>query len=485
MWRLTKRLLIGLLVIVLVLAAIVVFNTVRYKPVDTPEPIATATPTDPSKAAQKLSEAVKMRTVSYREDEAVFREFLAWLSEAFPTFHGATSRDLIADFTPLYKWEGSDPTLKPVLLAAHYDVVDADSSSLDRWTHPPFDGVIDDEFVWGRGSLDNKGPIIAMLEASEALIAQGFQPKRTIYFSFGHDEETGGEFGAAAVTRHLREQGVQLDWSLDEGSFVLDGIVQGIDRPIASINIAQKGMLTLTLNAQAAGGHSSMPPRDTAVTALAEAITRLKEHPMPGGLTGVSETFFDTLARHFPFVQRALFANRWLFGPVIEYALSSKATTNAVLRTTMAPTMLSGSHAPNVLPTQATAKVNFRLHPRDKIEDVVAHVREAIGDDKIEVLLPTDYMAEASGISSATSAGYKAIESSVGKSFGDVIYVAGLTLGGTDSRHYGVVTVDTYRFNPFMIDRSDLARLHGVNERLSLINLGRAIAFYRSLIELQ
>ena len=485
MWRMFKRVFYGLIGLLVVVSVIVIVNTFRYQPIPSTALVTPMAVSDPGAAAQKLSAAVKMQTVQHTHNEPVFREFLAWLPQAFPSLHRTIPRQLVGELTPLYRWAGSDPSLEPVLLAAHYDVVAAESTTLDRWTHPPFSGLIQDGFVWGRGSLDNKGAIVAMFEAVQLLIDSGFQPRRTVYFSIGHDEETGGESGAAAVTRHLQQAGIFFAWSLDEGSFILDGIVRGISQPIASINIAQKGMLTLTLTAKASGGHSSMPPRDTAVSTLAKAITRLQDNPFPGGLDGVSEDFFDTLGRHFPLVQRALFANRWLFGPVIEYALSAKPTTNAVLRTTMAPTMLSAAPAPNVLPAEASAKVNFRLHPRDTIAGVVDYVTKTIADDRVSVHLPTDYMAEASGISSRESDGYRAIESSIGAAFGPVIYVAGITVGGTDSRHYAKVAENTYRLNPFVIDSSDLSRLHGIDERLSLDNLGRAISFYRALLERQ
>ncbi len=197
MWRLAKKLLTGLIGVLIVLAVVIIYNTLQYKPV---APIAFVTAPamdDPAGAAQKLSEAVRMRTVRFSEDELAFRKFLDWLPGAFPDFHRVASREMVAGFTPLYRWEGSDPALKPVLLAAHYDVVDADEASLDRWTHPPFSGDVVDGFVWGRGSLDNKGAVVAIFEAAELLSSRGFQPRRTIYFSIGHDEEIGGEYGAA------------------------------------------------------------------------------------------------------------------------------------------------------------------------------------------------------------------------------------------------------------------------------------------------
>ena len=400
-----KRILGAVALLLVILAGVLVFNTMRY----TPDAQAEAEPydlgADTNATAQLLSDAVRFQTVSTHPNNPEFAQFLEFIEQSYPGVHGATERVVLTANTPLYKWQGSNPDLQPVLLAAHYDVVPVNMATIDKWEQRPFDGTIADGFVWGRGTLDDKGAMIAMLSAVEKLIADGFAPKRTIYFSFGGDEEVGGE-GAKAVAKHLTDQGIRLAWALDEGSFVLDGIVPGLDVPVASINLAEKGYVTVQLVAPGAGGHSSLPPRETAVGRLAEAIVKLQNSPVPGGLTGVSEEFFDALGRHFSFGQRAVFANRWLLNPVLEGILSDSPSTDAMLRSTTAPTMLSGSPKENVLATEATATINFRIHPRDTVDSIIEHIRTTIEDDGIEILVNREFSSPASPVSSTDTEGY-------------------------------------------------------------------------------
>ncbi|MFB0906164.1 MAG: M20/M25/M40 family metallo-hydrolase [Pseudomonadales bacterium] len=287
--------------------------------------------------------------------------------------------------TMLYKWQGSYDRLKPILVTGHYDVVPVIPGTEKRWEHPPYAGNIVDGVVWGRGALDDKSGVVGILEATKFLINKGFKPTRTIYLSFGHDEEIGGRQGAGAVTAHLKARGVQLAWSLDEGSFLFKGMFPGVDNLIAAINVAEKGSVTLDIVANAAGGHSSMPPKNNAVSVLAKAINKLEENPVPGGLQGLSATMFDGISRYFDFPMRMLFANRWLFDEVIDDQLSNITFANAMLRTTTAPTMLSGSIKTNVLPIEAIATVNFRVHPRDTPESVQAYVERIVADEQITV----------------------------------------------------------------------------------------------------
>ncbi|MFK7967409.1 MAG: M20 family peptidase [Burkholderiaceae bacterium] len=482
-----KRVLSVALLAVAAVVVVLIVNTVRFSPPPQVAGTNQLAPAPVEAVANKLAQAIQFETVSSRgrgtvQEQQPFRDFLAWLPTAFPAVHSTMNREIVGGLTPLYRWEGKDAALPPILLTAHYDVVPTEAQTLDQWEHPPFYGVQADGFIWGRGTLDNKGAVIALLETAERLIADGFQPARTVYMSFGHDEEIGGDEGAAAATEHLKANDIFAEWVLDEGSFVLDGVVSALDRPLATINVAEKGMLTLTLIANAPGGHSSMPPRETAVGTLAAAVSRLQQQPVPGGLSGLSETMFDGMARHFGVLNRMLFANRWLFGPIIESQLAAAATTDAVLRTTTAPTMLSGSNAENVLPTQASATVNFRLHPRDRVEDIVDHVRRAIDDERIAIEVSPTHAREASKVADHTAAGFRAIEKAALQSFGNIVVVPGLTIAGTDSRHYAEVARDAYRFNPFRVEKVDLPRLHGINERISVDNLQRAISFYTALL---
>jgi carboxypeptidase PM20D1 len=481
---LIKRFAIGAGVVLLVLMAIIVVNTLRYSAgeIAMAEPFELGADTD--RAAQILSDAVQFRTVSIDMNQPEFPAFRAFLVDRFPNVHATMDHEVLDAQTPLFKWTGSDATQQPVLLAAHYDVVPVALDSIDEWVHPPYDGTLADGYIWGRGTLDNKGALIAMMSAAEHLIAEGFTPRRTVYFSFGGDEEVGGT-GAQSIARHLTDQNVRLAWALDEGSFVLDGIVPGLDTPVASINLSEKGYMTLKLIARGTGGHSSMPPKITAVGRLARAVHRLEESPMPGGLTGVSAEFFDGLGPHFSVLQRALFANRWLFDPLLERVLSDAPSTNAMLRTTTAPTMLSGSAKDNVLATEASATINFRIHPRDTVDSVIAHVRQVIDDSAIEIVVDSATAIEASPVADARAQGYLDIEAAIRSTFGSLVSVPGLTIAATDARHYAKASDATYRINPFKIGNDDLVRFHGINERLSLDNLSRGIDFYGALLRKQ
>ncbi|MEX0340940.1 MAG: M20 family peptidase [Arenibacterium sp.] len=466
------------------LATVLLINTLRYKPPPIPDTKAADISVDVEAAAALLSRAITFKTMSTQPDNGDFDGFLSFLVDVYPQVHQVMTRQMLDQKTPLYTWQGSDAAARPILLAAHYDVVPIAFDSLNDWVHPPFSGTIDQDFVWGRGTLDNKGALIAMLSVVEQMIAEGFQPERTIYFSFGGDEEVGGD-GAASVAAYLTEQGVRLDWALDEGSFVLQDIVPGLDVPVASINLSEKGYVTLSLTAKGAGGHSSMPPRETAVGQLAKAVARVQDNPMPGGLDGVSESFFDALGRHFSFGQRLVFANRWLFEPLLEGILSAAPSTDAMLRTTTAPTMLSGSPKENVLATQARAAINFRIHPRDTVDGIIEHVRRVVDDPGIEIDIIGGLQSEASPVAGNDTDGYRDIEAAIRGAFGPIASVPGLTIAATDARHYAKAADHAYRINPFRITEDDLNRFHGLNERLSLENLERGMIFYRLLLERQ
>jgi carboxypeptidase PM20D1 len=322
-----------------------------------------------------------------------------------------------------------------------------------------------------------------MLEAVTLLLQQGFVPQRTVYFSFSHDEERGGIKGAKGVTEHLQHQNIQLAWSLDEGSFIVKGLLPGTDVPVASINVAEKGSVTLDLIAHGVGGHSSMPAAETSVDILAQALVRLREHPVPGGLEGLSGEMLDAIAREGSFLYRMLFANKWLFGSLIEAQMAKNGGMNAMIRTTTAPTILAAGIKTNVIPPTAKASVNFRLHPRDTVESVTLHVKNAIADDRVDVVPQSAHRRVASQVSSSKSAAYQLISSVTRKIYGDVIVVPGLTVGGTDSKHYSKVADNSYRYQMMVVGKEDIAGFHGTNERVSIENLLKGTAAYYQLLK--
>jgi carboxypeptidase PM20D1 len=274
---------------------------------------------------------------------------------------------------------------------------------------------------------------------------------------------------------------VKPEFVLDEGGSIVEGIVSGIDAPVAMVGVAEKGYMTIELTAKAEGGHSSMPPDHTAIGILSYAIGRLEAHQFPARFKGLTEQMLITLAPAAKMPMRAVFANTWLFGPVISSALMGSPRTAATIRTTTAVTMIDGGVKENVLPSEAHAIVNFRILPGDTVDSVLEHVRRTIADDRISVRVLTG--REPTAAASTDTAGFHAIERSIFEAFPDVAAVAPiLTLGGTDSRYYDQLTPNIYRFTPTVMRPDDLGRFHGIDERISVDGYARAVGFYLQLV---
>ena len=485
-WSLKKKVgvaaaVVGVLVIVIITRSMM-FTSMQV----TPDPIK-----DPIKvrdgAVETLSEAVRIKTISSQDKSAVdwktFDDFHALLARTYPKVHSTLKVEKVSEYSVLYTWQGKDASLAPVMLMAHIDVVPTDEVSRKEWTHPPFSGVVADGFVWGRGTLDDKQAILGQLEAAEALLNKGFQPERTIYFAYGHDEEVGGNDGAVKIAALLKERGVKLEAVVDEGLAIVDGIVPGVEVPVALIGIAEKGFLTLFLEVNSTGGHSSMPPKQTAVGVLARAVARLEDNQVPTSISGPVALMFEHLGPEMNPVFRTLFANLWLFGPVVMAQLEAKNSTNATLRTTTAVTMISGSPQDNVLPKQARAAVNFRIHPRDSIESVIAHVEKHKHDDRVKIVREGDgFASEPSPVSSTDAHGYKAISASVRQVWPDFVVGPSLMIGATDSRHMVSISENVYRFSALILKNEDTARIHGINERVGIEDYKKSIVYYGQLI---
>ena len=431
----------------------------------------------------RLAESVTFRTVSPETaadfDPAPFLAFRDFLERSFPQVHGALEREIVSGYSLLYTWRGSDSSLPPVLLAAHYDVVPVVPGSLGRWSHPPFAGVIADGYVWGRGTLDDKVGVMGMLEALESLVASGFAPRRTVYLAFGHDEEVGGDQGARAIVDLLEARGVRLWFSLDEGMVIADGMA-GLSEPVAMIGVAEKGFLTLELTASAPGGHSSMPPGVSAIGRLAEAVQRVEDAPLPAHLRGVAGDMLDSIAPMLPAGQRFAIGQRWLIGPFLVNSLAADPATNAMIRTTTAVTMIHGGVKANVLPSTATATVNFRVHPGDTADAIVAHVREAIDDPEIEVTVVSS--SEASDVASTSSDAYEVLRATLDQRYPGIPVAPALVVGGTDSKHYMRIADDAYRFSPVRVGVDDTSRIHGIDERIGIDVYAEVAPFYEALL---
>jgi len=437
------------------------------------------------RATRFTSRQVTFKNISYQDssafDGAEFSRFQDYLRRSFPKLHARLKREVTNGYSLLYEWRGTDTTLQPILLLAHQDVVPVEAGTEGGWTEPPFAGRIADGYVWRRGAMDDKGNLLAVLEAVERLVADGTTPRRTIYLAFGHDEEVGGRHGAARTAALLASRGVRLDYVLDEGGAITNGLVPGISGPVALVGIAEKGYLSLELTVQAEGGHSSMPPPETATGILSAAVARLEAHQMPRHIRGATAAMLDYIGPEMGFSRRLALSNRWLLGGLIERQFGATPSGNAMLRTTTAPTILAAGVKDNVLPSSARAVVNFRILPGDSIAGVLAHARAAIDDPRVAIRVMSESANEPSPVS-PLAVEFLSLEATFRQVAPGVIVTPWLVVGGTDARHYDTLTPNVFRTGAMGLGPTDLGRIHGTNERVAITDYARDIAFYDQLI---
>ena len=450
---------------------------------------------DLKKFQQTLSEAITFRTVSYGDERdanlTAKIEFGQFLEAAFPAVHKSplVNRAIIGGASLLYEIRGENPDLKPYLLISHLDVVPAENE--DEWDQDPFAGAIEGDFLFGRGTLDIKSSVIGILTALEMRITQDRNPERSIFLFFGHDEETGGHKGAHEAASYLQDRGVELEFILDEGAAVLRNFYPGVDKDVCIVGVAEKGFLTVQVEASGSAGHSSMPSEDTSIGNLAKALTALQENPLPYHFSSgdLNRETFEWLAPYFPFGTRLALTNIWLLKPAVLSVVTSSPETRALARTTTAFTVVSGGIKDNVLPKFSKALVNHRLHPNDDAESVLKwdrNVAERVQGVKVRV--KPGWKNEPSPVSphGQKDATYHVIKSSIHSVMPDALVVPYLTPGGTDSKHFVELTDRIYRFVPYILDkdRNDAKRIHGINERIAIGDLPNFVKFYWAVIEL-
>ena len=479
-----KRIFVAIMFTVAALASMVAYRTIRFVPRQVTVPAGQKLDALPG-AVDRLAAAIRIPTVtpadSTLRDTSAFRTLREHLASSFPKSHSAMSREIVGRDALLFTWPGTDASLQPVVLMGHMDVVPVEAGTETKWTHAPFSGDLADGFVWGRGTLDDKATVLGLLEATETLLTSGFRPRRTIIMAFGGDEEGGGVQGAALIAKLLQSRGVKPLFVLDEGGMIVSNAMPGVSSPVAVVGIAEKGYVTLNLTAHAAGGHSSVPPRHTAAGRVARAVAKLEDNPIHGEIRGATANLFDAVGREMPFGMRALFANRWLFDPLIKQQLESGTRTNATIRTTTAVTMLEGSPKDNVLPSRAKAGVNFRILPGDSVSGIIAHTRRVIADEGIEVTVQ-GIAVEPSRVSSTSDSAWSIVDRSIRQSYPDAVVAPYLVLGATDSRYFRDITANVYRFAAMRADTSDVSRIHGTNERVSVTSYLEGIRFLTQLI---
>ncbi|MDR2380925.1 MAG: M20/M25/M40 family metallo-hydrolase [Bifidobacteriaceae bacterium] len=507
--------LLALIAAVVVVAGVVLARAVAFRPPGAPAQDTPDFDPGPARAEEleRLGAALRIPTVSHADYEATdfapFAAFKEFLAASFPLFHERCELEVVNGYALIYRWPGVGETrgtgregdgedaggddgighrggaLDPVALMAHYDVVPVEEGAGEEWRQPPFSGAVVDGVVWGRGALDVKSQLMAHLEAAESLMRAGFAPRRDVYFCYGHDEETGGQQGAAKVVEHFAGRGVRFAGVLDEGGMVIRGALAGVGAPLGLIGMAEKGLSNYRFKVEGAGGHSSTPLKNTSLGLAAQLITLIERRPMPLRLIAPVEAMLRNVAGEMGFGTRLVMANLWLFRPLLVRKLAADPTTNAMVRTTFAVTMASASDAANVLPQTSRFVVNVRILPGDTTEDVRRHFAGLIARTGFPAVAEPLLETEPSPASRPGSDFYRSIEQLIHEFYPSALVTPYVMVGGTDARRFHALSENVLRFTPFHLTGEDLGRLHNANESLSWANYGRMIAFYESLLRQQ
>lgn len=471
----------GVLLAVVAVVAVVLWRTWVTPPLAVGESQAGYRPLklDEEQAVARFAGAVKLHTVSTGEAPPSSEDLAAlhaYLAEQFPRVHHELQVEEVGHGGLLFTWKGRDASVPPIILMAHQDTVPVDPDTRARWTRDPWSGDVADGVIWGRGALDDKASLVSILEAAEQLLGEGFEPKRTIYFAFGSDEERGGEGGAVAIVNLLKQRGVHAQLVLDEGGAYTNGLMPGVAGDLAMVGIAEKGYVSVKLSVQAAGGHSSQPPPQSAIGILSQALTRLEAQQMPARLAPTATAMFDAIAPLLPWPARMAVRNRWLLAPVLVGQLEKTPSGNAMVRTTTAETTFNAGVKDNVLPTVAKATVNFRILPGDTVADVLAHVRRVVADPRVKIE-PGSEQNEASPTSPIDGEGLKLVRQTIQQVSPGVPVVPYLVTAATDASHYVPVSTEQLRFVPYHLTPTTIERFHGIDEGIPVSDYLNCVQF--------
>jgi carboxypeptidase PM20D1 len=476
------RLLIWLIVMLLI---IIIIKTLLFRSLQV-QTEKVAFSLSGNESVDHLSGAVRFATVSYSinspVDTAAFSGYIDFITKTYPLISTKLTREIFNNFSILYTWKGKNPALKPVILMAHYDVVPPGDTA--SWEKGPFSGADDGKFIWGRGTLDDKAAMISILEAVEKMLSEGYEPERTFFLSFGHDEEIGGLRGAMTIAKALKTRGVEAEYVLDEGMAVTMGMVPMMKKPVALIGTSEKGYLSVKLTVEMPGGHSSTPEKESAVIVINKAIYDLVNRQMKAKISGPVNDFIRYIGPEMPFYAKAIFANKWLFNGILLNIYQGSASGNALVRTTTAPTIIQAGIKDNVIPAKAEAVINFRILPGESSSDVLKHIEKTVNDKRVKISPFTEEISEPAPVSPSDTKGFMNIFTVLKQIYPEASVAPTMMVGSSDSKHFSVVSENIYRFAPIVVTSEDMARIHGLNERSAIEDFKRGIGFYYQLIKI-
>ena len=437
---------------------------------------------------EKLSALIQIPTVSWTDQDKVDTKQLIRFQETlvnlFPLVHEKLEREVPDPYGIIYKWAGSHPEEEPVLFMAHYDVVPAQEQGNESWQHPPFSGIIEEEQLWGRGTLDIKCQLAFLMETAETLLQEGFQPRRTLYFAFGGDEEISGTRGAQKLAATFKARGMRFAMIMDEGGIIAQNVLSFLgEKPAALIGMAEKGFITFKLTSHGDSGHSSMPPvAGTVVNTLAQGITRLGSRRQPSRLIPQIKGLLEGFVPWVSFPLGLVFANIWLFNPLIQLIFSKNKGTDSLIRTSQAFTVVQAGEQENIIPSEASCLVNHRIVPGDTIDSIKKRHMKKLKGLNITIEDAGNWPSnDPIKPESRETQGFDWIRESLKESHPEAVAVPFLVNGSTDSKYFRELTGEIIRFTPLILNQKDIDSIHGVNEKVSLKNLERALVFYRRL----
>lgn len=475
---------IGIAAAVVVFFVALIIRTATYRKAEGDQQLVLADDVNSAGVTQHLQEAIRFATVSmvdeYKDNSAPFLAFRKWMFDTYPLFTGKADLTVIADYSLIFHLKGTDPSLKGACFLSHMDVVPAPD---DGWTHAPFGGELaEDGYVYGRGALDMKCHLVAVLEALEYHLAHGTRFKRDVYVCFGHDEEPGQSFdGAPNIVKYLKAQGVEMEFVLDEGGTAIEGKTLFAEGLVAMVGAAEKGNGDLEIVVHGQGGHASSPRFPSANGRLANVIRKIEKKYMPTHITPLTRKTFLALAPYTNPVFKFFMINADVFSPLFRFILGkASSVTNALIRTTLAPTMLWGPDARNVLPREVKLNINYRTLTGDTSADVKAHL-ERLLKKYIKKGIVSIHMlgfSDPSAVADVDSDAYNTLAQSIRQTFPDVAVVPYTMVGATDSRFYAPLTPNVYRFGPFVWGFDDESRVHGIDERIRPEQMERAVQFF-------
>ena len=475
-----KYIVLAIVFVVTIFVAVILVRAIRFKPYPQPETLHGEVNLNRAKIIVDMQEMIRCKTVSHSDESLTdfteFEKFRALLEKQFPLVHQHAEKKIIGKTGVLYCIKG-EKSENPSVCMAHYDVVPVDE---EDWEKPAFEGIIENDVLWGRGTLDTKVTLSGIMEAAEQLLSEGFKPKQDLYLAFSGDEEVNGD-SCAAMVSWFEEQGIKLFMVVDEGGAVVENVFPGVHGECALVGIAEKGSLNLELTLKSNGGHASTPPIHTVAGKLAQAMVAIEKHPFPAQMTDASIGMFDTLGRHSTFGFKVIFANLWCFRPVLNFVSKlAGGELNAMMRTTCALTKMEGSKAFNVLPPTAKIGMNLRLLGEDTIESAITYLKKIIGNDSIEYSVEAG--TDPSICSDRNCEQWEILRKVIHTTWPDAIVSPYLMMACSDSRHYCRITDKVYRFSPTKLSKEERAMIHGHNERIPLDTLVKAAEFYVRLM---